>query len=105
MSQLEQLRKVTQIVADTGEINSIKEFKPLDATTNPSLIYKAAKLEEYQYLVDDAVKFAKEHDKLTQKEQLSLCMDKLFVNFGIEILKIIPGRGLRKMFLIKKSFH
>eukprot|EP01080_Neovahlkampfia_damariscottae_P006654 gene6654-10819_t len=92
MSQLEQLRKLTQIVADTGEINSIKEYKPQDATTNPSLIYKAAQLKEYEFLVDDAIKFAKENDKLTKEEQLSLCMDKLFVNFGVEILKIIPGR-------------
>ena len=104
MSQLEQLRKLTQIVADTGEINTIKEYKPQDATTNPSLIYKAAKLKEYEYLVDDAIKYAKESNKSTKEEQLSLCMDKLFVNFGVEILKIIPGRGQKKSFFFFKIF-
>ena len=104
MSQLEQLRKLTQIVADTGEINTRKEYKPQDATTNPSLIYKAAKLKEYEYLVDDAIKYAKESNKSTKEEQLSLCMDKLFVNFGVEILKIIPGRGQKKSFFFFKIF-
>lgn len=92
MSSLEELSKITFIVADTGEINSIKTFKPQDATTNPTLIYKATKLEEYSHLVENAIKYAKSHENLSKEEQLSLCIDKLLVNFGVEILKIIPGR-------------
>ena len=58
-SQLEQLKDYTIVVADTGDVNAIKRLKPKDATTNPSLIYKAAKMEEYASLIDDAVKYAK----------------------------------------------
>jgi len=86
-SQLKQLREMTQIVADTGEIELIKKFKPLDATTNPSLIYKAAQLKEYQGLVDDAIKYAKAKGGNILEE----VMDKLAVNFGAEILKHIEG--------------
>mmetsp|Transcript_31335 Transcript_31335/g.47604 ORF Transcript_31335/g.47604 Transcript_31335/m.47604 type:complete len:88 (-) Transcript_31335:752-1015(-) len=58
-TQLEQLKAITTIVADTGDIEAIRKFKPQDATTNPSLIYKAAMMEEYSALVDDAVKYGK----------------------------------------------
>jgi len=82
-SQLEQLKQYTIVVCDTGDIGAINKFKPQDATTNPSLIFKAAGMAEYAHLVDDAVKYA--------KGDLSLAMDKVAVNFGIEITKIVPG--------------
>ena len=64
---------------------------PTDATTNPSLIFKASKLPEYASLVDAAVKYGKEHGKGNEKETLALVLDKLSVAFGTEIIKIIPG--------------
>lgn len=91
MNQLKQLQAFTVIVADTGEIAEIKKYKPTDATTNPSLILKAASLPEYQFLLQDAVEYGKKKGK-TKKEHLPLAFDKAFVNFGLEILKIIPGR-------------
>lgn len=90
MNQLEQLKRFTTVVADTGDIQSIKLYKPQDATTNPSLILAAAKIPEYRSLIDEAIAFSKSGK--TRSEQLSLFLDKVFVNFGIEILKIIPGR-------------
>jgi len=91
-SELDQLKAFTTIVADTGEVNAIKAFKPQDATTNPSLLYKASQLPEYQPLVEDAIAYAKAHasGKLEQ-EVVDLAMDKLAVNFGTEISKIVPG--------------
>lgn len=91
MSQLEQLQQLTVIVADTGEIQEIKKFKPTDATTNPSLIFKAAGMPEYQFLIQEALTFGKKEGS-SPKEILEHAMDKVFVNFGIEILKIVPGR-------------
>lgn len=82
-SQLEQLKAFTAIVADTGDINSIEKFQPVDATTNPSLIYKAATMDAYQKLVDDAVAYG--------NGNVTDIMDKLAVNFGCEISKIVPG--------------
>ncbi len=90
-NQLEQLRTMTTIVADTGDINSIKQYAPTDATTNPSLILKASENPQYQHLIQDAVAFAK-GKKVALAEQKRLVMIKLFVNFGTEILKFIPGR-------------
>lgn len=84
MNKLEQLKKMTTVVADTGDIQSIEAYKPQDATTNPSLIMAAAKEEKYQDLVKEAISYAKGNK--------TLMMDKLFVNFGSEILKIVPGR-------------
>jgi len=89
-SELEQLVKVTKVVADTGEIEQIKKYQPTDATTNPSLLYKAASDAKYAHLVDDAITYAKSHGA-TPDEKLALCMDKLAVNFGVEITKIVPG--------------
>eukprot|EP00525_Craspedostauros_australis_P002483 CAMPEP_0198135078 /NCGR_PEP_ID=MMETSP1442-20131203/60401_1 /TAXON_ID= /ORGANISM="Craspedostauros australis, Strain CCMP3328" /LENGTH=313 /DNA_ID=CAMNT_0043796239 /DNA_START=705 /DNA_END=1646 /DNA_ORIENTATION=- len=83
MSAVEQLKKHTIIVADTGDVDAIKKIKPQDATTNPSLIYKAAGMEQYDKLITDAVEYA--------KGDLGLAMDKVAVNFGIEISKIVPG--------------
>mmetsp|Transcript_25662 Transcript_25662/g.46467 ORF Transcript_25662/g.46467 Transcript_25662/m.46467 type:complete len:330 (-) Transcript_25662:159-1148(-) len=82
-SQLDQLKALTKIVTDTGEIEAIAKFKPVDATTNPSLIYKAALLTEYAHLVDGAVAYG--------KGNVPTIMDKLAVNFGAEITKIVPG--------------
>jgi len=82
-TQLEQLKEFTTIVADTGDIEAISKFKPQDATTNPSLVYKAAIMPEYQNLVNDAISYG--------KGDLSTVMDKLAVNFGVEITKIVPG--------------
>ncbi len=90
MTKLEQLRKMTVVVSDTGDIDSIKKYVPTDATTNPSLILAAVQKPQYKYLVDDAVNFCKKAQ--SNHERRELLMDKLFVNFGLEILKIIPGR-------------
>lgn len=87
MSKLEELRKLTVIVSDTGEFEDIKKFKPTDATTNPSLILAAANKPEYHDLVDEAVRFGK-----STKAPLDAVMERVFVNFGTEILKIVPGR-------------
>lgn len=91
MNKLEQLKKLTTIVADTGEFEEIKKFHPTDATTNPSLILAAASLPEYQHLIDEAISYAK-NKGLSKEEEKSLVMDRIFVNFGLEILKIVPGR-------------
>lgn len=88
---LDQLKAVTTVVADTGDFNLLSKYKPTDATTNPSLVLAAAQKPEYQSLFDDAVAFGKKtSDKL--EEQVEAAMDKLYVNFGVEILKLIPGR-------------
>ncbi len=87
MNQMEQLRKLTTVVADTGEIEAIKQYKPTDATTNPSLLLKASQVEEYKHLVEDAVAYTK-----AKGGDESLLLDKLAVNFGVEILKYVSGR-------------
>ena len=91
MSKLDQLKTMTTVVADTGDFDSIAEYKPQDATTNPSLLYKAAQQPQYRHLVEDAVAFGKERGA-SALEQARWTMDKLAVNFGGEILKIVPGR-------------
>ncbi len=91
MSLLDQLRKVTVVVADTGDIDAIRAHKPQDATTNPSLILKAAQMPQYQALVDEAIAYA-EGQPGSKESKIEACIDKLSVNFGLEILKIIPGR-------------
>ncbi|MBM3201181.1 MAG: transaldolase [Chlamydiae bacterium] len=90
-SKLKKLRQLTTVVADTGEIAEIKKHKPQDATTNPSLLYKAAELPEYQDLVKDAVDYGKKTSH-TEDEMMDKIFTKLCVNFGAEILKIVPGR-------------
>jgi len=87
-SELEQLSKISVIVADTGDIDAIRKHKPVDATTNPSLLFKAAQQPQYLHLVNDAIAYAK---KFKPSEQLEEAMDRLAVNFGVEILKIVPG--------------
>ena len=91
MNQLEQLKKMTTIVADTGEIEEIKKFLPTDATTNPSLILAASTKPEYQFLIEEAVVFGQKKGK-NKQDQLSHAFNKVCVNFGCEILKIVPGR-------------
>jgi transaldolase len=91
MSKLDQLRNVTTIVVDTGDIDAIKEYSPTDATTNPSLILAATEHPQYKSLIDEAASYGKQHGGSTA-ETLTLIMDKLFVNFGVEILKLVPGR-------------
>ncbi len=90
-SKLDLLKEMTIIVADTGDIEAIKQFSPTDATTNPSLIMAAAHNPKYHGLIEEAVKYSDSKAK-TSKERLPLLLDKLFVNFGTEILKLIPGR-------------
>ncbi|MFT5881296.1 MAG: transaldolase, partial [Moritella sp.] len=89
-NQLEQLSKLTTIVADTGDVDAIKLYKPQDATTNPSLILKAAALPSYQPLVAQAIAYAKEN--AAPEAQVALACDKLAVLIGKEILTTIPGR-------------
>ncbi|MDW6094182.1 transaldolase [Vibrio rhizosphaerae] len=90
-NQLEQLRKCTTVVADTGEIDAIKKYQPQDATTNPSLILKAAQLPEYAEFIDQAVAYAKSKSN-DKAQQLEDTCDMLAVTIGKEILKSIPGR-------------
>ncbi len=89
--KLTQLKKMTAVVADTGDIHSIRKFEPEDATTNPSLILQAAQMEQYSHLVADAIDFGKQSNQ-TGKDLLNTVLDCLAVNFGKEILKIVPGR-------------
>jgi len=88
---LDQLKKFTTVVADTGDFESMKKYKPQDSTTNPSLIYTAYQLPQYKALLDDAIHYGKSKGKDIE-EKTSIAMDKLAVNFGCEILKIVPGR-------------
>jgi transaldolase len=90
-NQLEQLRKITTVVADTGDINAIAQYKPQDATTNPSLLLKVAGNASYASFIDEAVQWAKGHSK-NREQQLVDATDRLAVLFGREILKIVPGR-------------
>jgi transaldolase len=91
MSQLDSLRKFTTVVADSGDIEAITQYKPQDATTNPSLLYKAAQMPKYKALVDEAISFAAKQSG-DKDAKTAAFMDKLAVNFGCEILKIVPGR-------------
>ncbi|MCG3726275.1 transaldolase [Vibrio cincinnatiensis] len=90
-NKLEQLRKLTTVVADTGEIDAIKKYQPEDATTNPSLILKAAQIAEYAPLIEAAIEYAKAQSSDKAQQVQDTC-DMLAVNIGKEILKTIPGR-------------
>uniref|UniRef100_A0A7S3PT88 Transaldolase n=1 Tax=Aplanochytrium stocchinoi TaxID=215587 RepID=A0A7S3PT88_9STRA len=92
-NQLEQLKAHTIVVADTGDFESIKAFKPTDATTNPSLIFAAAKMPQYKKLVTEAIAYGKENspEGASDEDVLALILDKLAVNFGSEILKVVEG--------------
>src|SRR4051794_10694407 len=91
MSLLDSLKKVTTVVADTGDIESIAKYKPQDATTNPSLLFQAAQKKEYGHLVEKALQEAADRGG-SHAAQTEAFMDGLFVAFGREILKIVPGR-------------
>ena len=91
MTVLESLKKYSIVVADTGDIQAIARLKPQDATTNPSLLLSAAQRPEYQNLVQEALEHADKQGN-DRKAQTEAFMDKLFVSFGSEILKVIPGR-------------
>ncbi len=91
MNQLDQLKQYTKVVADTGDFATLKEFAPQDATTNPSLIFKAAQMPAYKELVEEAV--ADHRKSAASREQLlAEIMDELLVLFGADILKVVPGR-------------
>jgi transaldolase len=91
MNLLESLKRSTTVVADTGDFEAIAEYRPQDATTNPSLLLKAAQQPHYQNLVDDALNFALRAGEDRAARSVAF-MDKLFIDFGCEILKIVPGR-------------
>jgi transaldolase len=91
MTLLESLKKYTTVVADTGDIEAIARHHPQDATTNPSLLYKAAQMPAYRKFVDQATELAHKEDG-SQEKMKDEFIDRLFVLFGCEILKVIPGR-------------
>jgi transaldolase len=90
LTQLDQLKKVTKVVADTGDFASIRKYQPRDATTNPSLLLKAATMPEYAELVNKTIADAKQ--EAAGGNALDVTLDKLSVAFGLEILKIVPHR-------------
>ena len=90
-SLLEQLKSMTTIVADTGDVEAIKTLKPVDATTNPSLLLKASTIPQYAPLIDDAIAYAKQQGG-SKEQQIENAADKLAVSIGLEIAKHIPGR-------------
>jgi len=91
VSQLEQLKKFTKVVADTGDFESMRDFKPQDATTNPSLIYAATQKERYFHLLDEVLADRK-NSGLSGAAQIDDVIENLLVKFGSEMLKIVPGR-------------
>ena len=92
MNKLAQLKGMTTVVADTGDFEAIVDYQPQDATTNPSLLYKAAQMPQYRDLMQEAALFGQERGGGDRLAQTRWTMDKLAVNFGAEILKIVPGR-------------
>src|SRR5437870_8087593 len=91
LNQLEQLKTFTKVVADTADFESIKDFKPQDATTNPSLVYAATQKEQYQHLLDEVLADRKKSG-LSGPAQIEDICDHLLVQFGTDILEIVPGR-------------
>ena len=91
ISKLTQLKEMTTVVADTGDFEAISQYSPEDATTNPSLILKAAQMPSYESLVKEVISSVP-GGALSSDEQLSLCMDKLAVGIGKKIIEVIPGR-------------
>jgi len=90
-TSLDKLKQLTVVVADTGDFEAMKKYKPTDATTNPSLILAAVNMPQYQHLLDKAIQYGIKTGK-TLQERVEAASDKLFVLFGCEILKIVPGR-------------
>ncbi|MEL7538093.1 MAG: transaldolase [Pseudomonadota bacterium] len=91
MNKLDQLKTMTDVVADSGDIDSIVDYKPLDATTNPSLLLKAAQLPRYDSVINDVSRWVLEQN-VEDGERIALAADRLAVAIGNEILDIIPGR-------------
>src|SRR6266516_2294978 len=91
LSQLDQLKRFTKVVADTGDFATLKEYAPQDATTNPSLILKAAQMPGYKSLVEKAIADNRK-SSASGTALLTQIVDDLLVQFGLEILKIVPGR-------------
>jgi transaldolase len=91
MNLLEQLRQMTVVVADTGDFEAIAQYKPRDATTNPSLLLKAAQMPDYRRVLEEAVSAA-QNETEDHDAAVNACMDRLFIAFGKEILNIVPGR-------------
>src|SRR5437868_9547983 len=91
LNQLEQLKRFTKVVADTADFESIKEFKPQDATTNPSLVYAATQKQQYAHLLDEVLTDRKKSG-LSGAAQIEDIIDHLLVQFGTDILEIVPGR-------------
>jgi transaldolase len=91
MNLLEQLRKMTVVVADSGDFETTAQYKPRDATTNPSLLLKAAQMPEYRRLLEEVISTAQSEGE-DHDAQVEACVDRLLIAFGKEILKIIPGR-------------
>ncbi|MGI9221142.1 MAG: transaldolase [Woeseiaceae bacterium] len=91
MNQLDQLRSMTEVVADTGDIEAIARYQPVDATTNPSLLLKAASMPQYEDLIAKSAVWAK-NTAFSEEEQVEALGDKFSVQIGCEILKIVPGR-------------
>src|SRR5262249_43966376 len=91
LNQLDQLKKCTKVVADTADFESMKEFKPQDATTNPSLVYAATQKQEYSHLLEQVLAERKKSG-LRGHEQIEDICDHLLVQFGCDILQIVPGR-------------
>jgi transaldolase len=91
LNQLEQIKTFTKVVADTADFESMKEFKPQDATTNPSLVYAATQKEQYSHLLDEVLKDRKKSGLSGHKQIEDIC-DHLLVQFGTDILEIVPGR-------------
>src|SRR3984957_3231110 len=86
-SKLEQLRSMSTVVADTGDMEAIRAYKPTDCTTNPTLILKAAQMPAYAHLVEEAIVWDRSHNAVT-----SAVTDRLAINFGADLTRIVPGR-------------
>lgn len=89
-NQLEALKQMSKVVADTGEVDAIRRYKPFDCTTNPSLVYKAMQLPEYEPYLRDAIAAEKESHKGARP--YAYIADRLAVNIGAELSKLVPGR-------------
>src|SRR4051794_15322900 len=91
MNLIDSLKRYTTVVADTGDLEAIAKYKPRDATTNPSLLYQAGQMPEYEHLLEEAIQEALQSsgDRAARAETF---MDRLLVSFGCEILQIVPGR-------------
>lgn len=94
-NKLTSLRKLTTVVADTGDIAAMKLYQPQDATTNPSLILNAAQIPEYRKLIDEAIEWARSQSNSREQQIVDAC-DKLAVNIGLEILKLILAVSRQK---------